>query len=318
MAAAARPEPIRSGLKPGLPLGLQRVFHPCLTAPVGQHWDSERARSCHWLSVHTPAGPGMAGVSRCWHARAPPSRLGLAGQRDQPVDPRRPAACVALRHLPHADQRVAPAPQHESLQAPGARPVAFPYRLEDPAAQPPYLLLMVAPVRTIPGVTIEWGQALRSVHQGVQRALWCWHLRCFLFQGSPAHVSALSSPGSNGPASGPVIRGHPGKVPALPPRFAAAFRPPGIRFLGTPIPPGDSAPITVGLPHRLRIPAPEMRTLARFPLSARVRPGPGRAPSIPRGQRCLLVIGDSVTAACRLSTAGPCHPGTATQPGMCS
>src|SRR6266702_2174412 len=35
----------------------------------------------------------------------------LAGQRDQPVDSRGPAARVALPHLPHADQRIGPAPQ---------------------------------------------------------------------------------------------------------------------------------------------------------------------------------------------------------------
>ena len=56
-------------------------------------------------------------------------------------------------------------------------------------------------------------------------------------------------------------------------------------LLGHPVPPGNSAPLTVGLPHR-RVPAPAMRTLAGFPRSARMRPGPGRAPSLPRGQRC--------------------------------
>src|ERR1035437_9414325 len=30
--------------------------------------------SYHWLSVYTPAGPGKAGASRWWRARAPPSR----------------------------------------------------------------------------------------------------------------------------------------------------------------------------------------------------------------------------------------------------
>src|SRR5258707_9457887 len=39
MAAAARPEPIRPGLEPGLPLGLQRVAHPALMAAVGEHGD---------------------------------------------------------------------------------------------------------------------------------------------------------------------------------------------------------------------------------------------------------------------------------------
>src|SRR5713101_5728244 len=95
-------------------------------------------------------------------------------------------------------------------------------------------------------------------------------------------------------------------------RLSAARHP----LLGHPVLPGTSAPITVGLPHRLRLPAPEVRTLAGFTRSARVRPGPGRAPSIPRGQRCSLAIGWSVAAACRLTAAGPCHPGTATQPGM--
>jgi len=55
---------------------------------------------------------------------------------------------------------------------------------------------------------------------------------------------------------------------------------------------------------------------ARFPRSARVRTGPGRAPSLPRERRCPLAIELSVAAACRLSAAGSCHPGTATQPGM--
>ena len=42
-AATARPEPIRSGLKPGLPLGLQCMAHPCLVAAVVEHGDAERA-----------------------------------------------------------------------------------------------------------------------------------------------------------------------------------------------------------------------------------------------------------------------------------
>ncbi len=79
----------------------------------------------------------------------------LAGQRDLPVNPRRPAARVALRHLPHADQRVAPAPQHQLLQVPGHGQVPALHRLEDPAAQPPYLLLMTTPVHTLPGITIK-------------------------------------------------------------------------------------------------------------------------------------------------------------------
>ncbi len=85
---------------------------------------------------------------------------------------------------------------------------------------------------------------------------------------------------------------------------------------GHPVPPGNSAPLTVGLPPRLRIPAPARRTLTRFTRSARVRPRPGRALSLPRGQRCSPAVGASAAAACRLSAAGPCHPGETTQPGV--
>jgi hypothetical protein len=42
MAAAARPEPIRSGLEPGLPPGLQRVLDPVLMTPVQDHGNPER------------------------------------------------------------------------------------------------------------------------------------------------------------------------------------------------------------------------------------------------------------------------------------
>jgi len=90
----------------------------------------------------------------------------------------------------------------------------------------------------------------------------------------------------------------------------------GIRFLGTLSRQRDSAPLTIGLPAGLHIPVPAGRTLTRFPRSARMRPGPGRAPSIPRGRRCPLAVDLSAAAACRLSAASPWHPGTTTQPGM--
>src|SRR6266508_3462072 len=44
MAAAARPEPVRSGFESGLPFGLQCVADPCLVAPVRDHGNSERAQ----------------------------------------------------------------------------------------------------------------------------------------------------------------------------------------------------------------------------------------------------------------------------------
>jgi len=60
------------------------------------------------------------------------------------------------------------------------------------------------------------------------------------------------------------------------------------------------------------------RTLTRFTCSARVRHSWGRVPSLPRGRRCLHGQGFCLTAACRLATAGPCHPGTTTRPGESS
>src|SRR5258708_230807 len=78
-------------------------------------------------------------------------------------------------------------------------------RFEDPPARPPYLLLLMTPVHTIPGVTIKPGQALRSVHRGVQLARQFRHLPSLHLKSPPAHVSALSSPVAR-PASGPVIR----------------------------------------------------------------------------------------------------------------
>jgi hypothetical protein len=99
-------------------------------------------------------------------------------------------------------------------------------------------------------------------------------------------------------------------------RFPAAFQPPAFASWA-PCPARGFRPSYDRPTARLRIPAPARRTLARFTRSARVRPGPGRALSVPRGQRCPLAIVESVAAACRLSTAGPWHPGTTTQPGMC-
>ncbi len=76
-------------------------------------------------------------------------------------------------------------------------------------------------------------------------------------------------------------------------------------LLGHPVPPGNSAPLTIGLPARRSCTG---RTLARFPCSTRMRYDRGWASSLPRGRRCPHGQGASLAAACRLSTAGPCHP----------
>ena len=99
-------------------------------------------------------------------------------------------------------------------------------------------------------------------------------------KGSPAHVSALSSPVAR-PASGPVIRGPSGRSSrSCGPAFLLPFGRPASAFWA-PCPAREFSPLTVGLPHRLRIPAPGCGPIAGFPRSAHVRPGPGRAPSYP-------------------------------------
>jgi len=190
-------------------------------------------------------------------------------------------------------------------------------RLEDPAPQPPCLLL--AARQSTPSQasrrTPDAGPLVRSP-------------KCSTCPLVPAFASAsfqrLTCPSQRPSGLGhqpdirPVIQRPSGGVPG--PAAPAFLLPFGRRHLlpGHPVPPGNSAPLTVGLPPRLRIPAPARRTLTRFTRSARVRPRPGRALSLPREQRYSPAIGASAAAACRLSAAGPCHPGKTTQPGVCT
>ena len=116
-------------------------------------------------------------------------------------------------------------------------------------------LLLVPPVHMIPGVTIERGQALRSVHRSVQRARQFRHLRSLRLKGSPAHVSALSSPVAR-PASGPVIRGPPGRSSRP---FGPAFLPPFGRPASASWAP---CPAREFSPHYCRLTAPPAHTRA--------------------------------------------------------
>src|SRR5918993_4626845 len=85
------------------------------------------------------------------------------GECDLPVDPGRLTASIALRRLPHAQQRVAPAPQHQLLQVPELAQVPIPRRREDPLPQPPYVFLVEPPIDSVPAQ----GIARRSVHHKV-------------------------------------------------------------------------------------------------------------------------------------------------------
>ena len=254
----------------------------------------------------TRAGPARGRHDeRDWCTRTATLRPGLGSQRDLPVDPGGLAPSVALRHLPHADQRVRPGPQHQLLQVPDLRPVPLPRRLEDPLPQPPYVLLAGTPVN---GVPLQ--HVLRSVHR--HRRLTCPSVpavtELLVFNGSPAHVSALSRPGTR-PGIRPVIRGHPAEEPVMLPRFPAAFRPPAFASWA-------SCPARGFRPSYDRPTAPpSARTRTGFPCSARVRPGWGGCPLYPGGGGVHATVPRSAVAACRFPAASPCHPGLATRPG---
>jgi hypothetical protein len=120
-------------------------------------------------------------------------------------------------------------------------------------------------------------EVLRSLHRGVQLVLRFRHLLPVRSTGSPAHVSALAGT-STRLVIRPVIRGPSGRIfPVSRPSLSCCLSAAGIRLLGTLSRQRGSAPLTIGLPPRLRVPAPARRTLARFTRSARMRPRPGRA-----------------------------------------
>jgi hypothetical protein len=75
----------------------------------------------------------------------------------------------------------------------------------------------------------------------------------------------------------------------------------GIRFLGILFPPGNSAPLTVGLPPARKL--ADRRTRTGFPCSARMRPGWGGCPLYSGNDGVHATIVWCSVAACRLSTA---------------
>ena len=202
------------------------------------------------------------------HLRPFPRRQG-----DLTVDPGRPTPGVALGDLPHAEQRVRPGPQHHLLQRPDRGPVLLPRRREDPAPQPGYVLLVGAPDHAIPVENI-----LRSVHRdGVQLVPRFASRSASVFTSSPAHVSSLS---------GPTVRPASGRFPATAAWSGSLLSRVPLPFghrhllLGHPVPPRDSAPLTIGLPGLL---GPDPDGVSTF-RACETRPG--WAPPTPRGQRC--------------------------------
>lgn len=136
-------------------------------------------------------------------------------------------------------------------------------------------------------------------------------------KGSPAHVSALAG---RAPRSHPASYTSTSREETRPcsTRFPAAFRLPAF---------ASWAPCPAsGVPPLLRsacrpactypcLPGGPWRTLAGFPRSARVRTGPGRAPSLPRERRCPLAIELSVAAPAASQRLVPAIPAQPPSPG---
>src|SRR6266511_4266682 len=297
-AATARPKPIRLGFQPGLPLGLQRMTDPCLVAAVREHGNAERATfSVGLWYIHAPDRHGLPGGDRLVH---PARHLcpGRRRQRELPVDPGGPAPSVALRDLPHADQRVRPGPQHQLLQRPDLGPVSLLRRLEDFLPQPPYVVLMGPPLDGVP-VRHVFG----SVHRhGVQLAPSV--RKAYQHQRSKAHLptSAPFRAQPPGLVSGQLSQttgGGPITLSWVSCRLSAT----GIGFLGILFPPGTSAPLTVGLPGIAWTPT-------GFPRSTHPRCDRIGRPLHPEAQRCSHDRSDlSGRRSPPLPAARPCHPG---------
>ncbi len=136
-------------------------------------------------------------------APAPPAPSWPGGQRDLSIDPGRLTASIALGRLPHADQRVAPAPQQQLLQVPDRGQVPVLRRREDSLPQSPYVVLMVPPIDGFP----REGHVLGSVHHRVSNlSFGSGDLGDRIT--SQAHLSTsapLSRPGT-GPGIQPVIQ----------------------------------------------------------------------------------------------------------------
>jgi hypothetical protein len=131
VAAAPRPESVGSRLEARLPLGLQRILHACLLHAVRDDRNSERAKLAVCLrDVHPPDRQGLPGRGLALQPIGQVHPL-PGGECNLPVDACGPAASVSLRHLPHAHERVGPAPQHQLLQLADPPEVPSLRRLED-------------------------------------------------------------------------------------------------------------------------------------------------------------------------------------------
>ncbi len=204
----------------------------------------------------------LTGRASRWPGSGPPGQPAWpcpGGQRDLPVHARGPAPSIALCHLPHADQRVRPAPQHQFLQGPdlAQSPACAALKIlclsrrtlssgtasqrrPSPGQRPPVRSLRgpPSPARTrVPSSCLTCPSVPAAMTVRLQRLTWS--------TSAPFRVRAPSP--VSGQLSGTAARRSSHQVPvsrclSAPPAFASWT----ILF-----PPGTSASLTVGLPATL-------------------------------------------------------------------
>ena len=275
LAATARPKPIGPRLKPRLPLGLQRVEGTCLQHAINDHGNTKRAllRTASLRDVHPLERTSMPRLGCALHPFGQ-LHLGLGREHHLTVDARRLAASIALRHPPHAHQRVGARAEHQLLQVADLLEVPRLRRREDPLPQPPYVFLRGTPINSAPDEDRVLWSVRRDNRRGVQLAHRfgrCGHLPLHRLTWPPGRPFG---PGHTGPypASYP---GRPAEEPAILSRFPAVFRLPA--FASWP----SCARWGVGLPlrsaYRAAVPGPH--GVVAFPTSEM---RPGWVPPIPR------------------------------------
>ena len=252
------------------------------------------ASRCPWGS--SPAAPAAGRQEEMvWCTRSATSALAGEVSATCPSTPAVFAASVELRHLPHADQRVRPGPQHQLLQGPDPGPVLLLRRREDPLPQPPDVVLVDPPVDGVPvrhvlgpfTVTVS-NLSLGSggvISISVQR-LTCPRQHPF----GPSHQARY-------PASYPR---RSTEASTMSPRFPVVFRPPAFASWAScsrrGVPPSSRS--------AYRQPAPDPTGLPR---SAH-RDTTGWVPPLPRDERCSHDRSNPSAAARRLPAASPYHP----------
>jgi hypothetical protein len=245
MAASTGPKPVRSGLKPGLPLGLQRADRHRLQTPVDDHGYPQRALFPACLGdEHAPHRHRRPRAVVTLHP-AGQTGLVLGCQRYLPVHAGRATPGVELGDPPNAQQGVRAGPQQQLLQVTDPPQVPCLGCREDPLTQSSYVALNLPPIHSVP---VKDG-ALRSVHHRARRHSGVQLAHRFrphvprIVTGSPDPRQRPFEPGHQ-PVSGQLCGDHQRRSWHSGPRVPVAFRHAGIRLLGH-----RSPAAGLGLPH---------------------------------------------------------------------